>query len=40
MKALVLHEDCHPVTVSNPDQVSQGDTYSYAGTQIKVLQIR
>ena len=40
MKALVLHEDCHPVTVSHPDQVSQGDTYSYAGTQIKVLQIR
>ena len=40
MKAVLLHEDCHPLSVASPDYVSAGDVYSYAGTQIKVLQIR
>lgn len=40
MKAVVLHEDCHPVQISDPTQVSVGDTYTYAGTRIKVMEIR
>ena len=40
MKAILLHEDCHPVSVLRPDRVSEGDTYSYAGTTIEVLRIR
>lgn len=39
MKAIILHEDCHPVIVQNPEYVSEGDLYSYGGTQIKILKI-
>lgn len=40
MKAIVLHEDCHPTRIRDPHRVSEGDTYSYAGTRIEILQIR
>lgn len=40
MKAILLHQDCHPIFVKREECVSEGDTYSYAGTLIKVLQIK
>ncbi len=40
IKAVILHEDCHRVTEQTPEFVSEGDIYSYAGTNIEVLQIK
>lgn len=40
IKAIVLHEDCHPVVVQDANQVREGDTYMYAGTPIKIIKIR
>ncbi len=40
IKAIILHEDCHPLLVKSDRKVSEGDIYTYAGTQIEVLQIR
>lgn len=40
MKALVLHEDCHKVIEHSSNEVCEGDTFSYAGTSIEVLQIK
>lgn len=40
IKAVVLHEDCHKVVEKNPNHVSEGDIFSYVGTNIEVLQIK
>ncbi len=40
VRAVVLHEDCHKVVEKRPDRVSEGDIFSYMGTNIEVLQIR
>lgn len=40
IKAVILHEDCHIVREKNPEWVSEGDMYSYAGTNIEILQIK
>ena len=39
MKALILHEDCHQVR-GQEDMVREGDLFTYAGTEIEVLQIK
>ena len=40
IRAVLLHEDCHPVTEKSREYVSEGDTFSYMGTNIEVLQIK
>ena len=40
IKAVILHEDCHPVKIGSEEEVSEGDQYVYAGTSIQVMQIR
>ncbi len=40
IKALIFHEDCHPVKVQKEGEVCEGDRFIYAGTEIEVLQIR
>ncbi len=40
MKAVLLHEDCHPILIQDPEEVKPGDLYTYAGTGIEVLRIR
>ena len=40
VRAVILHEDCHKVVEKRPDRVSEGDVFSYMGTNIEVLQIR
>ena len=40
IRAVLLHEDCHPVTEKSKEYVSEGDTFSYMGTNIEVLQIK
>ncbi len=38
--SVLLHEDCHPILVRKPEEVSEGDLYTYGGTGIEVLGIR
>lgn len=40
IKAIVLHKDCHPVKIGSEEEVSEGDLYTYAGTNIQVMQIK
>ncbi|MCD8018172.1 MAG: protein kinase [Clostridiales bacterium] len=40
IKAIILHEDCHTVRQKDPAYVSEGDLYSYVGTNIEILQIK
>ena len=40
IRAVILHEDCHKVVVKAEDHVSEGDIFSYVGTNIEVLQIK
>ena len=38
--SVILHEDCRPVSIRRPGEVSEGDLYTYAGTGIEILGIR
>lgn len=40
IKALTLHPDCHAVRQLRPGEVSEGDLFVYAGTEIEVLKIK
>ena len=40
MKKVILQEDCHVIREKESGRVCEGDCYSYAGTQIEVLQIK
>jgi hypothetical protein len=39
MKAMILHEDCRKIR-GQAEEVRPGDLFTYAGTEIEVLQIR
>jgi serine/threonine protein kinase len=39
VKAVILHEDCHKIR-GDAQEVQPGDLFTYAGTEIEVLQIR
>ena len=40
MRSVILQEDCHKIKEKERGRVSEGDIYSYAGTEIEVLQIK
>ena len=40
IRAVILHEDCHRVVEKEEGCVSEGDIFSYMGTNIEVLQIK
>ena len=40
VKALILHEDCHIIRKQKEKEVCEGDIFTYAGTNIEILQIK
>lgn len=40
MRSVILQEDCHKIKEKERGRVREGDIYSYAGTEIEVLQIK
>ena len=40
LRSVILQEDCHKIKEKERGRVREGDIYSYAGTEIEVLQIK
>ena len=40
IRSVILQEDCHKIKEKERGRVREGDIYSYAGTEIEVLQIK
>ena len=40
IKVIVLHEDCHIIKQQRENEVCEGDVFTYAGTNIEILQIK
>ena len=40
IKAIILHEDCHVIRRQREEEVCEGDLFTYAGTNIEILQIK
>ena len=40
IKVIILHEDCHIIKQHREDEVCEGDLFTYAGTNIEILQIK
>ena len=40
IKVILLHEDCHIIKQQREGEVCAGDVFTYAGTNIEILQIK